>query len=244
LRRHTRGFSRWRPCGRPCGDGFQSRATGLSDKCGMLKPKVLILVNGGVRSLVATAVALSQAEKAAVTLLHVSRSQAARAARLRCVRQQAAHFESCHLVEMMEPELAGSRSVGPDSPCTPLANMRLLTAAMVHAAAMEATRIVWPISYNGEFSEITKAMEQTVLIRHLASTELAVVPPVETPMIELTGRQIVELGVQLDVPWLVAWSCDEDGDRACGACAGCKRRSAAFAAAGVEDPSEEGVGVR
>jgi 7-cyano-7-deazaguanine synthase in queuosine biosynthesis len=205
----------------------------------MPKPKIVILVNGGVRSLVTTAVVLSQSEKANVTLLHLSRTQPARSSRLRCVRQQAAYFSSCHLLEAEEPALAGGRSVGPDSPLPPLPAMRLLTTAMVHAAALDAGRIIWPVSYNGDFSEITRAMEQTVLVRHLASTELPVPPSIETPMIELTGRQIIELGTQLEVPWIAAWSCDEDGQLPCTVCAGCRRRFAAFAAAGVEDPSAE-----
>ncbi len=59
---------------------------------------------------------------------------------------------------------------------------------------------------------------------------------IETPLLELTDQQVVELGGQLDVPWKLAWSCQFHGDKPCRVCDPCRRRQRAFDAAGVIDP--------
>ena len=219
----------------------------LSDITRVSASRIIVLTNGGVRSLVTTAMVLSWPEPMAVTLLHVVREQPARDARLTAVRQQAAHFSKCKLIEIEEP----SARIEPPAPprgkvlkeptvapvvASPLPVMRLLTLAMVHASLLEATRIIWPVSFNGDFSEISRATEQTVLTRHLASIETGSPPIIECPVMDLTSRQIIETGEQLNVPWELSWSCEREGEQICGRCGGCRKRSAAFEAAGVEDP--------
>jgi 7-cyano-7-deazaguanine synthase in queuosine biosynthesis len=218
----------------------------LSDITRVNAPRIMVLTNGGVRSLVTTAMVLSWPEPMAVTLLHVVREQPAKDARLTAVRQQAAHFSKCKLIEIEEPisriEPLALRGKAAKEPAvtpvaaSPLPVMRLLTLAMVHATLMQATRIIWPVSFNGDFSEISRATEQTVLTRHLASIETGNPPIIECPVMDLTGRQIIETGTQLNVPWELSWSCEREGEEICGRCGGCRKRSAAFDAAGVEDP--------
>ena len=218
----------------------------LSDITRVSAPRTILLTNGGVRSLVATAMVLSWPQAVAVTLLHVIRDQPAREARLNAVRQQAEHFSKCNLIEIeepttrIEPPVARGKSAKEPAiaPMTaaPLPVMRLLTLAMVHASLLDASRIIWPVSFNGDFGEISRATEQTVLMRHLASVEMNSPPVIECPVMDLTGRQIIELGAELNAPWERSWSCDREGEEICGRCGGCRERSAAFEAAGVEDP--------
>jgi 7-cyano-7-deazaguanine synthase in queuosine biosynthesis len=60
-------------------------------------------------------------------------------------------------------------------------------------------------------------------------------PWVQTPLLEFTDAQVVQLGVQLGVSFKLAWSCTRRSGP-CGGCPGCRRRAAAFDAAGLVDP--------
>jgi 7-cyano-7-deazaguanine synthase len=59
---------------------------------------------------------------------------------------------------------------------------------------------------------------------------------VVTPLIGLRKSEIVQLGLELDVPFDLTWSCYSREDIACGACESCVLRLRAFAAAGAPDP--------
>jgi len=58
------------------------------------------------------------------------------------------------------------------------------------------------------------------------------------PFITWTKADVVRRGAELGVPFARTWSCYEGGDRHCGACGTCHERRAAFAAAGVADPTD------
>jgi 7-cyano-7-deazaguanine synthase len=57
-----------------------------------------------------------------------------------------------------------------------------------------------------------------------------------TPLIALRKAEIVRLGLELNAPLDLTWSCYSQGDRACGVCDSCVLRLRAFLAAGIEDP--------
>jgi 7-cyano-7-deazaguanine synthase len=56
-----------------------------------------------------------------------------------------------------------------------------------------------------------------------------------TPLIALRKAEIVRLGLELNAPFDLTWSCYRHEDRACGACDSCVLRLRAFAAAGAKD---------
>ena len=62
---------------------------------------------------------------------------------------------------------------------------------------------------------------------------------IQTPLLQLTKRQIVELGVSLGVDYTLTLSCyDPTADGlACGRCDSCQLRRRGFAEAGVDDPT-------
>jgi 7-cyano-7-deazaguanine synthase len=62
---------------------------------------------------------------------------------------------------------------------------------------------------------------------------------IQTPLLQLTKRQIVELGLSLGVDYTLTLSCyDPTSDGfACGRCDSCQLRRRGFAEAGVEDPT-------
>ena len=60
---------------------------------------------------------------------------------------------------------------------------------------------------------------------------------VETPIISMSKREIVKLGIELGVPLEYTWSCYEGGKRPCGICDSCLLRARGFREAGVPDPA-------
>ena len=56
-----------------------------------------------------------------------------------------------------------------------------------------------------------------------------------TPLIAMRKAEIVQLGLELNAPFDLTWSCYSHEDRACGRCDSCVLRLRAFAAAGVND---------
>ena len=60
---------------------------------------------------------------------------------------------------------------------------------------------------------------------------------IATPFLGMTKADIVKIGLELNAPYNLTWSCYERGEVPCGKCATCRDRAAAFAANGVEDPA-------
>ena len=57
-----------------------------------------------------------------------------------------------------------------------------------------------------------------------------------TPLIHLRKSEIVRLGLELNAPFDLTWSCYSRQDQACGVCDSCQLRLRAFSAAGANDP--------
>lgn len=59
---------------------------------------------------------------------------------------------------------------------------------------------------------------------------------IKAPFVDKTKKDIVKLGIELDVPYELTWSCYEGGNNPCGVCGTCRDRQNAFLANGVQDP--------
>lgn len=59
---------------------------------------------------------------------------------------------------------------------------------------------------------------------------------VVTPLIAMRKMEIVRLGLELNAPFDLTWSCYCQEESACGVCDSCRLRLEAFKAAGVKDP--------
>ena len=57
-----------------------------------------------------------------------------------------------------------------------------------------------------------------------------------TPLIEMQKSDILRKGMELEVPFSLSWSCYKSEGKACGVCDSCARRLRAFAQAGLRDP--------
>lgn len=60
---------------------------------------------------------------------------------------------------------------------------------------------------------------------------------IETPLIRRTKSQIIRMGMKLDVPYRLTWSCYAGGRRPCGRCDSCLLRAKGFRQAGAPDPA-------
>jgi len=198
---------------------------------------VAILSAGGLRSLVAAGLELSKPGPPRVTFIHVLDDRPTGQASRERVLKQAQHFQQPRVVElaMAHPESAASAG-GTRLADAPLGRTRLLLAGLAAAVETSAVRLIWPAQVNAEHEQAARLTELSVLVGHLAQLEIPEPPAIDTPLLELTDQQLIELGGQLDVPWELAWSCGQAGETPCGACAGCLRRRKAFDAAGVVDP--------
>lgn len=61
---------------------------------------------------------------------------------------------------------------------------------------------------------------------------------INRPLINLNKAGVVKIGLGLNVPYELTWSCYEGGEKQCGTCGTCIDRKAAFEANGVKDPVE------
>ena len=80
--------------------------------------------------------------------------------------------------------------------------------------------------YRVEFFHVFNMMLEAGLPRRRRLT-------VETPLIDLTRREIISLGARFQAPMHLAWVCQEDRDVPCGACPACQATLAELATAGV-----------
>lgn len=59
---------------------------------------------------------------------------------------------------------------------------------------------------------------------------------IEAPFVNMTKKDIVKLGLELNVPYELTWSCYEGGEKPCGICGTCRDRIEAFKANNITDP--------
>lgn len=76
-----------------------------------------------------------------------------------------------------------------------------------------------------------RAMNQAVEIGTYGKIKIV------APFLGMTKADVVKIGLELNAPYNLTWSCYERGEIPCGKCATCRDRAAAFAANGVDDPA-------
>ncbi|PMP66653.1 MAG: 7-cyano-7-deazaguanine synthase QueC [Thermodesulfobacterium geofontis] len=120
----------------------------------------------------------------------------------------------------------------------PFRNGIFLSIATAWAEIIGATKIfigVNQIDFSGYpdcRSEFIEAFNKAISIGTKPETKIKI----ETPIINLTKKEIVKLGIKLGTPFHLTWSCYKETEIACGKCASCKLRLKAFKEAGIPDP--------
>ncbi|MGB1123711.1 MAG: 7-cyano-7-deazaguanine synthase [Phycisphaeraceae bacterium] len=208
------------------------------------KTHLVVMNNGGIRSLVATTLLLTDEPAPRITIVHIDDGRDTRMTRRNYMRKQALTLKISRVTELGVPHLFGhGHGRAPDGgPLGQLTRPQLLLAAIAEARFQQAEAVIWPVSVDGDATQGAQLTEQALLCEHLALNEAESTPRIETPLAEMTDQQVIELGGQLGCDFSLAWSCARPSEKPCMACAGCRRRSQAFEKAGVIDPLLEPVG--
>ncbi|MFH1877840.1 MAG: 7-cyano-7-deazaguanine synthase QueC [Candidatus Omnitrophota bacterium] len=123
----------------------------------------------------------------------------------------------------------------------PARNMIFLSFAVSYAEAIGAAAVfigAHQMDYSnypdcrGEFFD---AFREMVRLGTKTGTEGREVK-IETPVINMTKKEILEAGNSMGVPFGLTWSCYKEGDKPCGKCESCLFRAQAFRDAGIMDP--------
>ena len=133
-----------------------------------------------------------------------------------------------------------------DVPVTyvPARNLIFLSYALAYAETIEARHVfigVNSVDYSGYPDCRPEFVERFQSLADVATTMTAVQNKkivIETPLLYLTKKEIVERATKLNVPLNLTWSCYQGNAKACGLCDSCKLRLKGFAEAKVKDPIE------
>src|SRR5690606_5916582 len=133
-------------------------------------------------------------------------------------RKQAEHYGVGRFIEATSPSpprrVASENTAG--QPVMPRATT--LLAAVAWAVSLRVEQVIWPAQCADETERLTQTIELVTLVHHLAMLEHDPVPTIQTPLLEMGDRDLIELGVKLDVPWRLAWTCQLGADVPCLAC--------------------------
>lgn len=133
----------------------------------------------------------------------------------------------------------------------------LLESQVLHAievdqvdpASVEALVFMGPnaVDYSGYpdcrpeyFQQMSKALAHGSKL----TTQYRVPIRLETPIIDKAKADIVRMGLELNAPLELTWSCYQGGAAPCGSCDSCVIRARGFAEAGVPDPLLQRLGVQ
>ena len=215
-------------------------------------PKAIVLMSGGMDSCVTAAIASRDYKIAA---LHASYGQRTERRELESFQKLADHFQvERRLAVRLDYFAAIGGSSLTDSRMTigeanlssteipntyvPFRNAHFLSIATSWAETLGAVKIfigaVWEDSsgYPDCRPEYYEALNRLIRLGTRPTTNITV----ETPLIELSKRDIVRKGAELNAPFHLTWSCYQNADAACGVCDSCALRLRAFQEAGLHDP--------
>lgn len=218
------------------------------------RPMAVVLASGGLDSCVTTAVAAQDYELA---MLHINYGQRTEH------REQIAFLDICDYYEVPEKrrwitsidhlKIIGGSSLTDDrlavppadlhnptipSSYVPFRNAHLLAIAVswgevfgakkIFIGAVEEDSSGYPDCRKAFFESFNEVIRKGTK----PDTDLQIL----TPVIDLNKTEIVRLGVRLNAPLHLTWSCYQNEDIACGVCDSCALRLRGFRKAGYEDP--------
>ena len=216
------------------------------------KKLAVVLLSGGLDSCVAAVVA---SQEYALAFFHANYGQRTVHRELRAFRELAVYFQPRHT---FEAELNFLRHIGGSSltdtnlpvpedavepsglPSTyvPFRNTIIIAAAVAWAEVIGARAIfiganqIDSPGYPDCRPEYYRAYERLIELGTGPDTHITI----QTPLIDLDKAGIVRLGLQLQAPLELTWSCYQNEEKACGRCSSCRLRLKGFAEAGVKDP--------
>ncbi|HAX49549.1 MAG TPA: 7-cyano-7-deazaguanine synthase QueC [Ignavibacteria bacterium] len=214
--------------------------------------KAVILVSGGMDSLVTAAIA---AQKYEPTFLHLNYGQRTEARELRAFNDIADHYRVTNRLVVNIDYLAkigGSSLTDKDievskadmnrkeipTSYVPFRNANILSIAVSWAEVIDAKKI-----FIGAVEEDSSgypdcreifydAFNKVIALGTKPETSIEIV----TPIIHMKKYEIIKRGAQMNAPFRLSWSCYTNEDKACGECDSCALRLKGFQLAGLVDP--------
>lgn len=215
-------------------------------------PLAVVLVSGGLDSCVTAAIAAPRYELA---FLHLNYGQRTESRERRAFLDLAQAYGVKHQLNVdvrhlariggssltdasMEVTEADLGSTEIPSSYVPFRNANILAVAVSWAEVIGAAKLF--IGAVAEDSsgypdcrpEFFEAFNRVIATGTKPDTDIQI----ETPIIHLSKREIIETGVRLDAPLHLTWSCYQSEDKACGVCDSCALRLRGFQQAGLQDP--------
>jgi 7-cyano-7-deazaguanine synthase len=233
------------------GSRFRSTISNNNEMPNQHKSRAVVLLSGGMDSCVCAALSARDHAAAAVHVSYGQRTEErerksflAICERLNIhdkliVRNEALRAVGGSALTDSTIPVPRAEASGPGVPVTyvPFRNAHFLAVAVSWAEVLGAEKVyigaVEPDSsgypdcrpaYYEAFNQVVKAGTKDGRIE------------IVTPLIAMRKAEIVRLGLELDAPFDLTWSCYSREDLACGVCDSCALRLRAFAAAGVKDP--------
>jgi 7-cyano-7-deazaguanine synthase len=215
------------------------------------RPLAVVLLSGGLDSCVTAAVARRDFDLA---LCHANYGQRTVTRELGAFRAQAAFFGvdlileadlsflgqiggSC-LTDRSQTVPTGADPPGIPSTYVPFRNSLFLALAVAWgevlgaAAVFIGANVLDNPGYPDCRPAYFEAFNRVIDLGTRPETHLGI----KTPLIQLDKAGIVSLGLELQAPFDLTWSCYVNDEVACGRCSSCLLRLKGFAAAGATDP--------
>jgi hypothetical protein len=173
--------------------------------------------------------------------------------------RQLERYPVARSIELTIPTSSPAIEPGCDA-TTAMAAMGILSVVCDAAAGLRVDRVIWPVAPGLDSDAVARVVEVVQLVEQLVNmgggagggggggsgvsgvsggsggSGVSGGMRIDTPLVGLTGRQIVELGQQMGVPWEMSRSCGRDQAEPCCECEGCRWRYDGMMTAGVEDP--------
>lgn len=220
----------------------------------MISEKAVILLSGGMDSLVTAAIASEEYELA---FLHMNYGQRTEKRELKAFYEIADYYNVSERLIVNIDYLAGigassltDKSIevskaslnNTEIPTSyvPFRNANILSIAVSWAEVIGAKKIfIGAVEEDSsgypDCREIFyKAFNKVILLGTKPDTDIKI----ETPVIHMKKHEIIKWGSVLNVPFKLTWSCYQNEDKACGECDSCALRLKAFQLAGLVDPIE------
>ena len=133
---------------------------------------------------------------------------------------------------------AKKSSESANSVWVPARNMVFTSIAVSYAESIGAEKIIvgWDVEEAATFPDNSKEfLENFNELIEVGSPDNI---KIEAPAIDLNKEEIVKLGLEVDAPMELSYSCYKGTDKQCGVCESCMRRKRAFENLKIKDLSE------
>jgi 7-cyano-7-deazaguanine synthase len=219
-----------------------------------MRSKAVVLVSGGMDSLVTAAIAAREHE---LCFLHLNYGQRTERRELKAFNDIADYYKiKNRLVVNVEylSQIGGSSLTdknieisnadlyykGIPSSYVPFRNSNILSIAVSWAEVIGSNKI-----FIGAVEEDSSGYPDCREVFYVAFNrviELGTKPETDisviTPIIHLKKQEIIRKGAELNAPFELSWSCYQNEEKACGVCDSCALRLRGFQIAGIDDPIE------